>query len=141
MLNVPQGSADRRQAPAEPVSELDRRRILSLSDERARARDREAAVFRAGYLAGLADAWPRAWEAGYRESERDDWQVRRTAVERVLHPEQEITRRVQAAEAHARREAAAHWRAFTAAAWAAPDRARTPVQRAVVRAGLAGGTR
>lgn len=138
MLNVPQRAAP---APATAVSKQDRRRILDLSAERAAWRRRVAAMFTAGYRAGQAAAWHDAFEAGYAAAGRDDWQIRHTAVERILHPGRDIDRRVQAAESHAARESAGHWRQFTAAAYAAPERARTDVQRAVVRAGLSGGTR
>jgi hypothetical protein len=138
VLNVPQRAVS---GTAAAVSAEDQRRILALSGERARARAREAAAFRAGYQAGAGQVWAQAWEAGYRECERDDWRARSALAEPLLHPGAVAARLLQAAESHARREADAHWHDFIRRSHDTPDRARTDVQRAVVRAGLAGGSR
>jgi hypothetical protein len=54
-------------------------------------------------------------------------------TETVVHPERGAARRVRAAEAGQRRDAARHERAFVNRARNTPDRGRNDVQRATVR--------
>lgn len=134
MLNLPQRHAP---GPALPVHPDDRRRILQLSGERARWRQRVAAAFRSGYQAGATAARHDAFEAGYRAAEADELAARRAITRQVLaRPADGWQQRLRAAEADAARAATAQWDGFLARAHAAPAHARTDVQRAVVGGGL-----
>jgi hypothetical protein len=134
VLNLPQRRAPE---PAPPVHPDDRRRILQLSDERARWRQRVAAAFRSGYRAAASGAWRDGFEAGYRAAEADELAARRSITRQVLtRPADGWQQRLRAAEADAARAATAQWDGFLARAHATPAQARTDVQRAVVGGGL-----
>jgi hypothetical protein len=74
----------------------------------------------------------RAYRAGRADEAADMAAVWRSMAEAVVYPERGAERRVRAAEAGCRRDAAAHERAFVARAHPTQDRDRTDAQRAAV---------
>ncbi len=73
-----------------------------------------------------------AYRAGYDQAEADMAASWARNAERVVHPERAAERRLRAAEAGCRRDAADHERAFIARAHNTADRDRTDAQRATV---------
>lgn len=110
-----------------------RRSLLDRSDERDGWIRRVLASWREGFRAGHAVGW----QDGYDAAEADMAASWHSAVYPAARPEahrrESAARRLAAAEAGCRRDAADHERAFVARAYATPARMRSEPEQAAVQ--------